>query len=76
MPQKVKPGDFKDPFNAGQMMGMVTALMFIEQHGGIDNELLQKVKYTCATNMEEYIDSPAEDILMMLDIIVKEMETL
>lgn len=71
-----KPDDFNNPFNAGQMMGIITVLMFIENSGGISDDTLQRVKQTCADNLSIFLKNPSEDILMMIDNVVKEMSTL
>lgn len=71
---QVNPKDFKDPFNAGQMVGMLVALTFIENQGGISAEILEKIKFVCATNAQTYLDKPTEDIFLMIDQLVKEIE--
>lgn len=66
--------DFNDPFNAGQMIGMLVMLRFIETHQGIPQEVLDKLRWTCATNAEAYMEKPAEDIHLFIDNLVKEMQ--
>lgn len=66
--------DFKDPFNAGQMVGMLVMLTFIESRGGIDDDILQHIKLVCANNAEIYLNKPTEDIFLMVDNMVKEIE--
>ncbi len=68
--------DFKDPFNAGQMVGMMMMLSFIEKNNGISEDALQKIKWSCATNAQYYLEKHPEDIFLMVDGMIKEMETL
>jgi hypothetical protein len=68
------PKDFTDPFNAGQMVGMLTILMFIEKNGGISEEMMQRVKWTCANNASVFFQVPSEDIFLTLDNLVKEIK--
>ncbi len=48
------PKDFSDPFNAGQMVGMLTILMFIEKNKGINDKMIQDLKWTCAENASDF----------------------
>lgn len=66
--------DFNDPFNAGQMIGMLVMLTFIQKNPGVPPEALDKLKWTCATNAEAYMNKPAEDIHLFIDKLVNEME--
>lgn len=66
--------DFKDPFNAGQMIGMLVILTFIEQNNGIPKEMLDQIKQVTAVNAQEFLDKPAEDIFLMVDSLIKEMK--
>jgi hypothetical protein len=66
--------DFNDPFNAGQMIGMLVMLSFLEKHPNIPREAIDKLKWTCATNAEAYMDKPAEDIHLFIENLVKEMK--
>lgn len=68
-----QPNDFKDPFNAGQMVGMLVMLTFIEKNKGIPIKVLQELKNVAANNVQQYFDKPTEDIYLMIDNIVKEM---
>lgn len=65
--------DYKDPFNAGQMVGMLVMLTFIENNDGIDKEVVYKLKNLAARNTEEYFQKPSEDIFLMIDNLVKEI---
>ena len=65
--------DFKDPFNAGQMMGMLMMLTFIEQNNGIPPKALEKIKWQTAANLEIYLEKPAEDIFLMINSIIKDI---
>lgn len=68
--------NFKDPFTAGQMVGMLIVLTFIEKEGGIPEDVLDRLKQTAAENAQEYFDKPTEDIFLMIDNILKEKEIL
>lgn len=65
--------DFKDPFNAGQMVGMLVMLTFIENNKGIPAEALEKLRWTCADNAAIFLDKPAEDIFLMINRLVKDI---
>lgn len=71
--RQVPAPDFKDPFNAGQMVGMLVILTFIEKNKGITDEALQKLKQVTATNAETFLNKPIEDIFLMIDGLVKEI---
>ena len=64
----------KDPFTAGQMVGMLVALTFVEQNQGISIEVLEKIKQASADSVQEYFEKPTEDIFLMIDNIVKEIK--
>lgn len=66
--------DYNDPFNAGQMVGMLVMLTFIERQGGLSEESINHLKTATANNLESYLDKPAEDIHLMIDDIVKEIQ--
>jgi len=66
--------DFKDPFNAGQMVGMLVMLTFIEQNNGIPKEMLEDLKQVTANNAQEFLEKPTEDIFLLVDNLVKEMK--
>lgn len=66
--------DFSDPFNAGQMVGMMVLATFIEKNGGITSDVIDKIRQVCATNVEPFFNKPAEDIFLMVDGMVKEIE--
>lgn len=68
--------DFTDPFSAGQMVGMVVMLTFIERNNGIDEDTLRKIKQTAADNVQEYFNKPTEDIFLMIDKLVTEIGSL
>lgn len=72
--RRVQTKDFKDPFNAGQMVGMLVILTFIEKNRGIPEKVLSQLKHIAADNAEVYFDKPAEDIHLMIDEIVKGIE--
>lgn len=72
--QHLQPNDFKDPFNAGQMIGMLVMLTFLENNPDIPEAAIDKLRWTCATNAEAFMDKPAEDIFLFIDKIVKDIE--
>lgn len=74
--QLTKNNNFKDPFNAGQMVGMLVVLTFIERNGGITQDIIEQVKQTCADNVQVFFDKPTEDIFLMIDNMVKDINTL
>ena len=65
--------DFDDPFNVGQMIGMLITLSFIEKNQGISDETLQNVKAKAADNVQNYLNKPTEDVLLMIDDLVEDM---
>lgn len=65
--------EFKDPFNAGQMVGMLVMLTVIENNEGISKQSLQKIKEITASNLQVYFDKPTEDIFLMINDIVKDI---
>lgn len=68
--------DTKDPFVAGQMIGMLVILTFVENNRGIPIEVLDQLKTVAANNAQDYFEKPAEDIHLMVDNILKEIKTL
>ena len=72
-PQSQKP-NYKDPFTAGQMVGMLVMITFLEENETVPMEVLQRLKQVSATSIEEYFEKPTEDILLMIDNIVKEIK--
>lgn len=71
--QQVSTKDFKDPFNAGQMVGMLVMITFLEQHKHIPAEQLEKLKWVCADNASIFLEKPPEDVFLVIDNIVKDM---
>lgn len=65
-----------DPFNAGQMVGMIMMLSFIEKNDGITDDALQKIKWSCANNAQYYLDKAPEDIFLMVEHMIKDIEIL
>lgn len=68
--------DFKDPFNAGQMVGMLVAFTFIEKNGRVPKDFVKDIQWVAAENLQTYFQKPTEDIFLMIDELVKEMGTL
>lgn len=69
-----QPKDFKDPFSAGQMVGMLVMLTFIENNNGIPTEALEKLKWVCASNASVFLDKPTEDVFLIIDNLVKDIQ--
>lgn len=68
--------NFKDPFNAGQMVGMLVMLTFLEKNKGIPEFVVRQLKTVTADNVQEYFDKPSEDIHLMIDNLVNEIGNL
>lgn len=65
--------DFKDPFNAGQMVGMLVMITFLEAHDHVTEAEIEKLKWVCADNASIFLDKPTEDVFLMINNIVKDM---
>ena len=65
--------DFTDPFNAGQMVGMLVMITFLEKQKNIPGDAVDKLKWVCANNASIYLEKPTEDIFLLINNIVKEM---
>lgn len=65
--------DFDDPFNVGQMIGMLITLSFVEKNGGISEETIRNVKIKAADNIQNYLNKPTEDVLLMIENLVEDM---
>lgn len=74
--QQRQKKNYNDPFQAGQMVGMLVILCFLEKNGGISPEALQRLKILTATNVEEFLDRPVEDIFLMVDNMIQDIEQL
>lgn len=70
---KMKNNDFTDPFDAGQMVGMLVMLKFIEKNNGIPEIVLDQLTAVTTANLQNYFQKPSEDIHLMIDNLVKEM---
>ena len=66
--------DYSDPFNAGQLVGMLVMLTFIEKNQGVPEQVLRQLRIATADNLQEYFDKPSEDIHLMINNIVKDMK--
>lgn len=67
--------DFSDPFNGGQMVGMLVMLTFFEKHKDhIPKEGLEHLKWVCAENAGTFLNKPAEDVFLLINNLVKDME--
>lgn len=72
--QQLQSKDFKDPFNAGQMVGMLVILTYIENNRGISQDMIDMIKQVAADNSQVYLEKPTEDIFLMVDNLVKEIK--
>lgn len=72
--RQLQQHNYSDPFNAGQMVGMLVMLTFIERNNGIPEEMLLQMKSACAMNAETYLQKPIEDIFLMIDKMVGDIE--
>lgn len=72
----VQTKDFNDPFQAGQMVGMLVMLTFIERNPQMTVDALEKMKWGCATNASGYLDKHPEDVFRMINGIVKDIENI
>jgi hypothetical protein len=70
---KLSNKDLADPFNAGQMVGMLVMLTFIEKNKDIPENMLDELKQVTANNAQIYLQKPTEDIFLLVDNLVKEM---
>lgn len=73
MPVPADSKDFADPFNAGQMVGMLVMITFLEKNKRIPNDALEKLKWVCADNASAYMEKAPEDVFLIIDNIVKDM---
>lgn len=73
-PPLTQTKDFKDPFNAGQMVGMLVMVSFLEKNQGIPQQALDNLLWTCATNAGIFMDKPAEDVFLLIDNLVKDIK--
>lgn len=62
--------DFKDPFSAGQLAGMLVILTYLENNKAMAPEIFQGLKRISADGLSEYFDKPSEDIFLMMEEIV------
>lgn len=74
--KRVDPRDFNDPFNAGQMIGMMMILAFIEKNPKIPKAGIESIKWACANNVSSFFDKHPEDIFLMVNSLINEIETL
>jgi len=73
-PHQAQPKNFKDPFNAGQMVGMLVMLTFIEKNKEVSAEAIDKLKWICANNAATFLDKPTEDVFLEIDNLVTEIQ--
>lgn len=65
--------DFTDPFSAGQLVGMLVMLTFIERNRDIPVEFLEQIKTITADNLQVYFEKPSEDIHLIINDLVNEI---
>lgn len=70
---QLSDSDLADPFSAGQMVGMLVILTFIEKRKGIPQDMLEELKQVTANNAQTYLQKPTEDIFLLVDNLVKEI---
>lgn len=70
MKNKILVPDFKDPFNAGQMVGMIVMLVFLDNNKDISEDAKRTIMFTAANNVKEFFDKPVEDIFLMVEGMV------
>lgn len=70
----MKNKDFTDPFDAGQLVGMLVVLKFIECNKGIEEDILEQLITTTADALQGYFERPSEDIHLIIDNLVKEIK--
>lgn len=70
---QLKDRDFNDPFNAGQMVGMLVMLTFIENHPNMPQKMIDELKQVTAHNAQIFLQKPTEDIFLLIDNLVKEI---
>lgn len=68
--------DWMHPFNAGQMLGMLTLMVYIEKNKGISQQSIEHLKNTTVRNLEPYLNKPSEDIYLLVDSLVEEVKNL
>ena len=73
-PVPLNSKDFNDPFNAGQMVGMLVMITFLETHKDIPGGAIDKLKWVCAENASIFLSKPTEDVLLSVDNIVKDIK--
>lgn len=66
--------NYDDPFSVGQIVGMMVVLTYIEQNGGIEIELLEKLNQVCAEKSAGYLERPPEDVFLLINELVKDIE--
>ena len=72
--KRLSTKDFSDPFNAGQMVGMLVMITYLEKNKHTPQKMIDDLKWVCANNAEVYLQKPAEDVFLLVDNLVKEMK--
>lgn len=63
----------KDDFSAGQLVGMLVLLKFLETHENITQTGLDNLKNITALQLEDFFEIPSEDIHLFIENLVKEI---
>lgn len=66
--------DINDPFVAGQMVGILTILAFIEKNNGIPKDFLAQLQTACADKAAEFLKVPAEDVHLTVNELVAKIK--
>lgn len=74
--KEIDTKDFSDPFNSGQMIGMLMMLTFLEKNPNIPPQGVSQLKWACANNVAPFFDKAPEDIFLMVDGLINEIEQL
>lgn len=72
--KQAEPKDFSDPFNAGQMIGMLMMVTFLQKNPTIPSEAVEQLKWACANNVQDFFQKPSEDIFLMVNGLVNEIQ--
>lgn len=72
--KQADPKDFSDPFNAGQMIGMLMMMTFLEKNPEIPKGGIEALKWSCANNVQDFFKKPSEDIFLMVNGLINEIE--
>lgn len=69
-------GDFDSPFSAGQCIGLMVLLEFLERNPDTTEEFRYKLKNKAAEGARVYMKIPTEDIHLIVSDLVEEIDQL